>query len=112
MRRVLANVPVNSQILSASPYLDANLFQYDDRLVSPLVRPRVYATDSIVRFVSRRRPDKAAFKMHRDGLDVSAAQGRPAKQIIHYHFHPVLPFAMLYLLTFVAGPQICIYTRY
>lgn len=109
MRRVLANIPVNSQVLSSSPYLDVNLFKYDDRLVSPLIRPRVYAVDSIIRFVSRRQPDKAAFKMLRDCLEVP---GRPAKQIIHYHFHPVLPFAMFYLLTFIAGPQICIYTRY
>ena len=112
MRRVLANIPVNSQVLSASPYLDANLFQYDDRPVSALIRPRVYGADSILRFTPRDRPIKAAFKMHRDCLDVPVTQGRPVKQIIHYHFHPVLPFAMVYLLTFIAGPQICIYTRY
>ena len=110
VRRTLASVPVNSQTLSASPYLDGNLFQYDDRFISATVRPRVYG-DSVLRFVSKQHPEQAKFKIAGDAFDIPANHGRAIKQIIHYHFHSVLPFVMLYLQTFVAGPQICIYTR-
>ena len=42
-RRVLAALPPSSQVLCASPYLDACLFQYDEKLISPVVRPRALA---------------------------------------------------------------------
>lgn len=37
---MLAAIPPSSQVLCASPFLDACLFQYDDKLVSPVTRPR------------------------------------------------------------------------
>jgi len=110
VRRILANVPVSCQVLSASPYLDGNLFQYDDKYISATVRPRVYG-DSILRFVSKQHPESAKFKIAGEPFDIPPTHGRAIKQVIHYHFHPVLPFVMSYLQTFVAGPQICIYTR-
>jgi De-etiolated protein 1 Det1 len=42
-RRVLAAIPPSSQVLCASPYLDANLFQYDEKHISPTIRPRALA---------------------------------------------------------------------
>jgi De-etiolated protein 1 Det1 len=42
-RRVLAAIPPSSQMLCASPYLDACLFQYDEKHISPTVRPRALA---------------------------------------------------------------------
>lgn len=42
-RRVLAAIPPTSQVLSASPFLDACLFQYDEKLISPVIRPRALA---------------------------------------------------------------------
>ncbi len=110
VRRILANVPVCCQVLSGSPYLDGNLFQYDDKYISAIVRPRVYG-DSILRFVSKQHPESAKFKIAGEPFDIPPTHGRAIKQVIHYHFHPVLPFVMSYLQTFVAGPQICIYTR-
>lgn len=110
VRRILANVPVSCQVLSASPYLDGNLFQYDDKYISATVRPRVYG-DSILRFVSKQHSESAKFKIAGEPFDIPPTHGRAIKQVIHYHFHPVLPFVLSYLQTFVAGPQICIYTR-
>ena len=110
-RRILGNLPVSSQILCTSPYLDGKLFHYDDKLVSAFVRPRVYS-DSILRFVSKQHPETCKFKLAGDCFDLPSTHGRAIKQVIHHHFHPVLPFIMSYLQTFVAGPQICIHTRY
>ncbi len=39
-RRLLGQLPVSSQCLSSSPYLDLSLFSYDDKWVSPIERPK------------------------------------------------------------------------
>ncbi len=39
-RRLLGQIPVSSQCLSSSPYLDLSLFSYDDKWVSPIERPK------------------------------------------------------------------------
>ncbi|KAL0035680.1 hypothetical protein WJX79_007959 [Trebouxia sp. C0005] len=79
VRRILANVPVSCQVLSASPYLDGNLFQYDDKYISATVRPRVYG-DSILRFVSKQHPESAKFKIAGDPFDIPPTHGRAIKQ--------------------------------
>ncbi|XP_034477316.1 DET1 homolog [Drosophila innubila] len=42
------SVPVSTQSFSTSPYLNYNVFYYDDRLVSPLERPKASSTEPIV----------------------------------------------------------------
>ena len=110
VRRILANVPVNSQTLCASPYLDGHLFHFDEKHISAAVRPRVFS-DIVLRFVSKQYPDKVKFKIAGDQFAIPPTHRQGIKQIINYHFHPMLPFVMSYLQTFVAGPQICIHTR-
>jgi hypothetical protein len=38
VRRVLGNLPATGQLVTASPYLDARLYAYDERVISPMVR--------------------------------------------------------------------------
>ena len=52
VRRILANVHANSQMLRTSPYLDGHLFHYDDNHISAVVWPQVFS-NSILRFVSK-----------------------------------------------------------
>ncbi|KAH8297018.1 hypothetical protein KR044_003536 [Drosophila immigrans] len=42
------SVPVSTQSFSTSPYLNYNVFSYDDRLVSPLERPKACSTEPII----------------------------------------------------------------
>ncbi|KAM8713253.1 hypothetical protein ACLKA7_013550 [Drosophila subpalustris] len=42
------SVPVSTQSFSTSPYLNYNVFYYDDRLVSPLERPKASSTEPIM----------------------------------------------------------------
>lgn len=42
------SVPVSTQSFSTSPYLNYNVFYYDDRLVSPLERPKASSTEPIL----------------------------------------------------------------
>lgn len=39
-KRLLVQLPVCSQSFSCSPYLDLNLYRYDDKWISPLERPK------------------------------------------------------------------------
>lgn len=63
VRRILANVPATAQALCTSPFLDANLFSYDDKLISATLRMRGY-TEQPLKFVSRAHPATSRFKVH------------------------------------------------
>lgn len=111
-RRVLANVPVAAQSLSSSPFLDASIFHFDEKLISCLLRPRPFGDHSL-RFVARSHPDNARFKLFCEPFDTPLQHGArpPVKQLITYHFHPIEPFVLAFLQTFVAGNRICICMR-
>lgn len=40
VKRILAQLPISAQSYSCSPYLDLNLFSYDDKWVSVMERPK------------------------------------------------------------------------
>ncbi|EIE19430.1 hypothetical protein COCSUDRAFT_48944 [Coccomyxa subellipsoidea C-169] len=61
VRRILANVPATAQALCTSPFLDANLFSYDDKLISATLKMRGY-TEQPLKFVSRAHPAASRFK--------------------------------------------------
>ena len=61
VKRVLAGVPTTAQALCASPYLDAHLFAFDDKLISAVQRPRPYSEQPL-KFVSREFPERSRFK--------------------------------------------------
>ncbi|KAK9845772.1 hypothetical protein WJX81_002105 [Elliptochloris bilobata] len=109
VKRLLAGVPTTAQALCASPYLDANLFAFDDKLISAVQRPRPYA-EQLLKFVSRAHPERSRFKVQ--PFFVEAANGRPgSKQVVAYHFHPVLPFVLCLLHTQQQPLQVCIALR-
>ena len=62
VRRVLANLPAMAQALSPSPFLDYNLFSYDDKLISPVLRMRAYSEQPL-KFSSRAHPTGYRFKV-------------------------------------------------
>ncbi len=62
VRRILANVPATAQALCTSPFLDANLFSYDDKLISTTLKMRGY-TEQPLKFVSRAHPAASRFKV-------------------------------------------------
>ena len=62
VRRVLANLPAMAQALSPSPFLDYNLFSYDDKLISPVLRMRAYSEQPL-KFSSRAHPNGYRFKV-------------------------------------------------
>ena len=61
-RRILAGIPTSSQAMSLSPYLDAHLFAYDERLITPALRLRTY-NEQPLKFVSQRHPSICRFKV-------------------------------------------------
>jgi hypothetical protein len=40
-------VPPSSGLLTSSPYLDAHLYRYDDKLINPIIRPRMVSEVTI-----------------------------------------------------------------
>lgn len=112
MRRILSHLPTNSQMLSPSPYLDAQLFQYDEKLISAMIRPRPYI-EAPLKFAAR-RSGKTRFKLQPPATDVAApANGasRSMRHIVAYHFHPWLPLVLCVSQSFVAPLQLTIFLR-
>lgn len=109
-RRVLAAIPPSSQVLCASPFLDACLFQYDDKLVSPVTRPRALS-EAPLKFTVRGRRETVRLKISGAQFEAPPPSGRPTKQLVTWHFHPVLPFVLGVLQTANSPPQALIYHR-
>ena len=74
-----------------------------------LFGPRCLATAYCDLFLSS--TDTVIVKVASDQFAIPPTHRKGIKQIVNYHFRPMLPFVMLYLQIFVAGPQICIHTR-
>ncbi|KAK9828644.1 hypothetical protein WJX72_001277 [[Myrmecia] bisecta] len=110
IKRVLGAIPATSQVLSASPYLDGMLFQYDEKLISPMIRPRPFAEQPI-KIAARSAPDRLRFRIYPSHIEVQSQTGRPVKHLVSYHFHPFQPFILCVLQTFVQPAQISIYLR-
>jgi hypothetical protein len=61
-RRILGSLPTSSQSLCTSPYLDARLFAYDEKLIAPDMRPRTHSEQAL-KFVSQAHPKACRFKV-------------------------------------------------
>lgn len=61
-RRILGSLPTSSQGVCLSPYLDARLFAYDEKLIAPDMRPRTYSEQAL-KFVSQAHPNACRFKV-------------------------------------------------
>ena len=93
IRRMLASIPASSQMLCPSPYLDARLFVYDDKLMGPLIKPRPFTTQPL-KLISRAHPERVKLRVGPSAAEVPTQGNRSSKNSIVYHFHPVQPFVM------------------
>lgn len=103
-------MPASAQSLCASPFLDGNLFVYDEKLISALVRPRSFS-EVPIKFFGRSSPDRVRFQLHPAQFQAAPMPARPLKQLVTYHFHPVYPFVLGVLQTFVQPTQLLVYMR-
>ncbi len=86
-----------SQVLSPSPYLDPNLFAYDEKLISALARSRPL-THQPIRFAPRRPPDQLRFKIDTQAFARGERAGGTARKPRHdvkHLFHPYLPLVIV-----------------
>lgn len=91
-KQISSFLPLSPQMTSSSPYLDARLFQFDDRYVSPYVCPKPVAEHAI-KFLTRGLHSSTRFK-----IDPSPGSDdedeRDGDNYVTYIFHPVYPFAI------------------
>ncbi|XP_075170016.1 de-etiolated protein 1 abo [Haematobia irritans] len=84
-------LPISSQSFSTSPYLDYSLFNYDDRFISTLERPRLIGMEPI-RFCDR-NTDILKFRVHLerspDGYYYNISNSH---DLVTFIFHPYEPF--------------------
>ncbi|KAA0187134.1 hypothetical protein HAZT_HAZT002611 [Hyalella azteca] len=92
-KRILVQLPVPCQNHSCSPYLDLSLFNYLDKCVSVIERPKA-TTDQPIRFYGRKSG------LLKFTLDVGTRSGIgahssvPPRRLVAFYFHPTDPFAV------------------
>ncbi len=106
---MLAALPVSSQMLCASPYLDTRLFSYDDKLIGPMIKPRVH-TIQPVKILSRAHPERSKFRLGPSAAELPG-QSRTSKNTVLYLFHPVQPFVMCISAVNAQQTRLDIYMR-
>ncbi|CAL5221239.1 g3393 [Coccomyxa viridis] len=91
-KRLMAGIPTSSHRLSLSPYLDAKLFMYDERLIEADLRLRTYSEQAL-KFTSLAHPKACRFKVQPIAPPTNPYQStsRHLKQVVAYEFHPVEP---------------------
>ena len=109
-KRVLYAIPATAQSMCASPFLDATLFQFDEKNISAVVRARPF-TDQSIKFAARSSPEKVRFNMRHADFQAPQATLRSLRQTVTHHCHPVYPFVLGVLQTFVQPTQLLIYMR-
>lgn len=86
-------LPISSQSFSTSPYLDYSLFNYDDRFISTLERPRVIGMEPIP--FRDRRTDLLKFRVHLERSSDTWHEyemGNNPRDLVTFIFHPYEPF--------------------
>ncbi len=99
-RKLVSMIPYSShtQISNPSPFLDSELFRYNDRIISTVDRMK-NAPDGHARFHSR---ETGRLVMRLDGNSTPEPSLR-AKHVIQWIIHPFLPFAISWQLGFGSG---------
>ena len=83
-------MPISAQSYSCSPYLDLNLFSYDDKWVSVLERPKVCG-EYPIKFFAR---DSGMLKFRIfAGIQLFTAP-QSVRRLVAFTFHPTDPFAI------------------
>ncbi|CAG0884730.1 unnamed protein product [Cyprideis torosa] len=83
-RRCLAPLPLPAQSFSLSPYLDRDLFSFDDKWIMQMERPKMCG-ESPIRFYHRNY-ESLAFRLY--------PSAPVAKRLIAFIFHPTEPLAL------------------
>ncbi|XP_043068567.2 DET1 homolog [Drosophila bipectinata] len=84
------SVPVSSQSLSPSPYLQFNDFSYDDRHISPLERPNPCSTEPIV--FRDRMTKSVKFRLYAKARRPTNALS--PRELCAFIWHPFEPFVL------------------
>lgn len=84
------SVPVSTQSFSTSPYLNYNEFSYDDRLVSPLERPKACSTEPIV--FRDRSTNLVKFRLNTTAYRPPNAKA--PRELCAFIFHPFEPLVL------------------
>lgn len=84
------SVPVSTQSFTTSPYLNYNVFSYDDRLVSPLERPKACSTEPIV--FRDRSTDLVKFRLNTTVYRPPNAKA--PRELCAFIFHPFEPLVL------------------
>ena len=92
-KRLLGQLPISAQSFSASPYLDLDLFSYDDKWVSILERPKS-CSEHPIRFYSR-TSGLLKFNLHA-GRSIQPQVGLSGvhRRLVAFTFHPTDPFTI------------------
>nr|CAG4643057.1 EOG090X028J [Ilyocryptus agilis] len=90
-KRLLSQLPISAQSYSASPYLDLQLFSYDDKWVSLMERPKT-SGEHPIRFYLR-QSGLLRFRIYA-GILGRPAPPSSARRLVAFIFHPTDPFAI------------------
>lgn len=92
VKQISSLLPLSPQMTNSSPYLDARLFQFDDRFISAYSGPRPIAEHAI-KFLTRGAQSCTRFKI--DPVpDSDDEEESLSDSYVTYVFHPVFPFAI------------------
>ena len=95
-KRVLAQLPINAQSYSSSPYLDLSLFSYEEKWVSVMERPKVCG-DHPIQFYGR-ESGLLKFRLHPGNPGharlLYPQQNSSRRPLVAITFHPTDPFAI------------------
>ncbi|XP_073812319.1 de-etiolated protein 1 abo [Musca autumnalis] len=83
-------LPISAQSFSTSPYLDYSLFNYDDRFISTLERPRLIGMEPI-RFRDR-ITNILKFRVHLEHSSDTWQEYNNPRDLVTFIFHPYEPF--------------------
>nr|CAG4649988.1 EOG090X028J [Sida crystallina] len=90
-KRLLSQLPISAQSYSNSPYLDLQLFSYDDKWVSLMERPKTSGEHPIRFYV--RDSGLLRFRIYA-GILGRPPPPPPARRLVAFTFHPTDPFAI------------------
>lgn len=91
--RLLAQLPISAQSYSNSPYLDLSLFNYDQKWISLMERPKICG-DHPVRFYGR-KCGLMKFMIYTGSTDKLVHPPNPStRRLVAFTFHPSMPFAI------------------
>ena len=92
---LLSQLPISPQTFISTPYLDHNLFSYDEKLISNLERAKAIG-DQIIKF-NLRNSGRLCFKLYagrQNSLNQQNSQYHPMKRLVTFIWHPTQPFCI------------------